>query len=165
MSKFFNNSDLEFDPEVFNDEPLFDPEPQETHTARYCDELIIEPLEMSDDDSSSEFDVAEAEVEKSDDDESVEVDDDDSLTDLGYNKNATKKTTPARLAERKRLIKAFGRKPRKGYHLITTPEKIIFEKRFGNGEAAPLTPLKSFLGNGVEVEVRDSLIPGAGKGL
>jgi len=29
----------------------------------------------------------------------------------------------------------------------------------------PLKALKSFLGNGVEVEVRDSLIPGAGKGL
>ena len=134
MSKFQLNSGLEFDPELFNDECLFDfIETLDPHNSGHCEELIIEPLEDSDDgDSSSEFDITQAEVEKSEGDESDDINDDDSLyCDLGYSGPSISKTSPWRLVERKRLLKLFGRNPRKGYHLVTTPEKIIFEKRFG----------------------------------
>jgi len=162
MSKFIlNSSELEFNPYLFNYEPVFDPEPLDENFDRYCDNLVLQQntgISSSssgeeDNDSSIEFDVKkEIKNEFDDDDENSGV--------------YSRKDSKYKIEERKLMIKRFGRKPRPGYYL-SQAKGILYEKCFTGSKniGKRLKPLKSFLGNGVEVEVRDSLIPGAGKGL
>ena len=62
-SKLTLSEELEFPDDVFNDQPLFDPEPLDSSFDRYCDKLLIDPISSSsdedegDNDSSSEYDV------------------------------------------------------------------------------------------------------------
>jgi len=165
MSKFIlNSSELEFNPYLFNYEPVFDPEPLDENFDRYCDNLVLQQntgISSSssgeeDNDSSIEFDVKKEIKNKIEDDD----DDDENLG------SYIRKDSQWEIEERKRMIKRFGRKPRPGYYL-SQAKGILYEKCFTGSKniGKRLKPLKSFLGNGVEVEVRDSLIPGAGKGL
>jgi len=150
MSKFiFNSFELEFNSDCFNDEPVFDPEPLDANFDHYCDNLFLSCQSISGEehnDTSREID-----VQKKVDNKIVEIDDDEDP------RSYTRKGS--------RLIERFGRKPRDGYYLTQTKERIVYERHFNKTNLKPLKALKSFLGTGVEVEVRDSLIPGAGKGL
>jgi hypothetical protein len=155
-SKLVLASELEFNEDMFNDQPIFDPEPLDPSFDTYCDSLIIDPISSSDDeeidnDSSREYDHKK-------DLKCIDDEDEDRMV-------PTQKIHEHR--HRQNLEKLFGRKPRHGYFLNTFGD-FIYEKRLyskSKEKIKPLKPLKSFYGNGVEVEIRDSLIPGAGKGL
>jgi hypothetical protein len=82
--------------------------------------------------------------------------------DVGVEKKGKRKD----IEKREAFSEAFGRNPRPGYYLQYRDGILIEHIRKDSTEPIkPLTPLKSFLGNGVEVEIKTSTIVDAGQGL
>jgi len=163
-SKLILASELEFEKDMFDDQPVFDPEPLDPNFDTYCDSLLFEPISSSDDDDEIDNDSSSEYDHKKD---LKHIDDDDDEFEDCYEDRKISKQQCLEDKHRQKLEIVFGRKARKGYFLNTFGDYIYEKKLYSKSKdkIKPLVPLKSFYGNGVEVEVRDSLIPGAGKGL